>query len=132
MSEPLVPLEKLRRALKEACPYIIFAITDKAVSLKSMKSLELWVYTEPNHDYYKLLEKILEVVERTIPCVECELLVLNQVDLRTRSRAAIRKCLFIREGSEGIYWKYFERIGQERRAGKLHPKLWSLLKASFR
>ncbi len=127
MKLSVVKIETLRCALRSSCPYILFAFADSSAgSLNGLKTLQLWVYIERSKSYLEAIGEILDAVEKALPDTECELVILNKVDARTRSASLSRTCLYIRENCEGIYWQYIDRVGQERHAGHLHPKCWHL------
>lgn len=129
MSIPHFTMDTVRRTLKSSCPFIVFAFVNSTKgTLNGSKILQLWVYTDRQTDYLTAIARVLGTLETIAPGVDCDLAILNSVDAHTRANSLTRTCLFVREGSESIYWKFIERVGQEKQTGRLHPKLWRIEK----
>jgi len=120
MNKGIILMETVRCALKSSCEFIIFAFVDTSKShISDKQMLGLWVYTDPAAAGILTIEKILNVLELNIPKLNCELIILNHADLGTRQKVITKSCLYVRSGSEGIYWRYLESRGRRRRISQL-------------
>jgi hypothetical protein len=127
MSKTVISIDTVRCALRSSCPFILFAfVNTPATTLNDLKTLQVWVYTDRHTDYPTAIARVLDALDAAAPGIECDLVILNSVDAPTRTNALVRTCLYVREGCDSIYWKFIERAGQEKHAGRLHPKLWKI------
>ncbi|MCX6267590.1 MAG: hypothetical protein NTW16_09570, partial [Bacteroidetes bacterium] len=102
-------LTKIADALREHCPFIVFATLpgiDEDGQVTCLEIMEVCVFIGSDTGIWDALEQILPAIAKVVKTDLCHVTFLNRVDVETRYRAVNGVCLFIREGKEHNYRQF--------------------------
>jgi hypothetical protein len=111
MKSQKIDLQKIADALRERCPFVVFAIVnglDEHGRTSLCEDPELSVFIQAGTGTWRALERILPVIAATVPVAHCDVTLLNRADAKTRFRALHGLCLFVQEDYKEHY-RHFVR-----------------------
>lgn len=112
MKRKKVDTGRLAFEIQEKCPFVLFAVLtgfDSENQLPVEKNLEISIYLDPGTLFIVGLEKVLPVVVKAVPDFFCEIIIINQIDIDSRFKAACGHPFFIRAGNEALYKRFVSR-----------------------
>jgi len=125
-----IDLNKVSAALREQCPFVVFATIsglDKNGWVNRKENLELSVFINSGTSTWDALEKLLPVVSVAVPETHCDVTLLNRVDAATRFRAAHGFCLFTQDGKEQDFQKFARHASLDYRIMRVWQRRMGLL-----
>jgi hypothetical protein len=118
MKSQKIDLQKIADALRERCPFVVFAMVtgldeDGRTILREDPGLS--VFIEDGTGTWDALKVILPVISAAVPVAHCDVTLLNRADAKTRFRAIHGLCLFVQEDYKEHYLHFVRHASLDYR-----------------